>query len=189
MSIKKIVFLFALASVIYSQDGYAGCSACIFDGRYVCAKNGKTYPNTCFAECVGFVVNVDFIPGICAKPCDCVDIYSPVCSSTGRTFRNKCMAECVGAVILKDTACRCDCDNYKQPVCGNDQVTYLNDCHASCAGVGVLYLRACEEHPSIKSFPDFADKFETKKTEVRDLGAIVEGLTSEQKSFLSRLLG
>ena len=51
-------------------------------GRYVCAKNGETYPDACFAECLGFEDD-EYIEGICAKPCDCVDVYSPVCSSTG----------------------------------------------------------------------------------------------------------
>ena len=152
---QLIAFAFIFGSV-FTLTYDPGCNLdCEFDGRYVCTANGITFPNSCFAECMGIT---DYVEGICAKPCECLDTYQPVCSITGQTYRNKCEADCNGAIILSANACRCDCPNHNQPVCGNDQVTYLNTCHASCAGVGVLYLQPCKENPNIRKFPDFAEK-------------------------------
>lgn len=85
------------------------CSFCILKQyeagpKYtVCAANGKTYKNGCFAWCnKSRVVH----PGACNvnhNPCDCPtgrDNYNPVCSFEGETFDNICISKCYG----KDSA-------------------------------------------------------------------------------------
>ena len=78
-----MIFAFVLAMGVFSQDGYESCEECEFEGEYVCASSGITYPSKCHAECAD---DDEYIEGICLKPCDCLDDYQPICGSDGRTY-------------------------------------------------------------------------------------------------------
>ena len=85
-----------MASTINTQD-LDDCEDCEFDGRYVCASSGITYPNSCFARCAG---DTTIIEGICLKRCDCLDVFKPVCGYDGQTYRNACTALCQGTRVF-----------------------------------------------------------------------------------------
>ena len=71
--ISKILLIIFIAETTVHLEYDPGCNLdCEFDGRYVCTANGITFPNSCFAECMGIT---DYVEGICAKPCECLDVY------------------------------------------------------------------------------------------------------------------
>lgn len=81
------------------------CSFCVFKQyrvgpkHTICAANGKTYKNGCFAWCNKTRV---VHPGACNvnhNPCDCPtggDNYKPVCNFRGESYDNACIAKCYG---------------------------------------------------------------------------------------------
>ena len=80
MNIFKLTILAFFACSIMAQTGYKKCHKCDFEGKYVCAASGRTYPSKCHAECAG---EMDWVEGICIKPCDCLDTFKPVCGFDG----------------------------------------------------------------------------------------------------------
>lgn len=106
---KTISYLMMAIIMISTASAFDLCSFCILKQyqagpKYtVCAANGKTYKNGCFAWCnKSRVVH----PGACNvnhNPCGCPtgrDNYDPVCSFEGETFDNLCISKCFG----KDSA-------------------------------------------------------------------------------------
>ena len=99
---KAITILLTLITTTKTLDL---CSLCVFKQyrvgpKYtICAANGKTYKNGCFAWCNKTRV---IHPGACNvnhNPCDCPtggDNYKPVCNFRGETYDNACIAKCYG---------------------------------------------------------------------------------------------
>lgn len=79
MNSLKFVCIAFLALATSAQN-LKKCPKCDFEGKYVCAADGHTYPSSCHAECVG---QEDYVEGICIKPCDCLDVFKPVCGANG----------------------------------------------------------------------------------------------------------
>lgn len=106
---KNLGYLIIALTLMSAANTLDLCSFCVFKyyrvgPKYtICAANGKTYKNGCFAWCNKTRV---VHPGACNvnhNPCDCPtgrDNYSPVCSFEGETFDNICIAKCYG----KDTS-------------------------------------------------------------------------------------
>ncbi len=119
----------------------------------VCGADGKTYPNSCEATCIGrvsiecggecpcFPVCGD---GICEDierteqyacrqdcPCQCPIMDEPVCGTDGRAYPNPCEAMKCGGV---DVACSgtCPCPT---PICGDGVCGYREDCPVDCCPV------------------------------------------------------
>lgn len=106
---KNLGYFIVALTLVGSLSAFDLCSFCVLKQyqagpKYtVCAANGKTYKNGCFAWCnKSRVVH----PGACNvnhNPCNCPtgrDNYKPVCSFDGETYDNSCIAKCLG----KDTA-------------------------------------------------------------------------------------
>lgn len=102
----KIITAITLILTILNQTQQLDlCSFCVFKQyrvgpKYtVCAANGKTYKNGCFAWCNKTRV---VHPGACNvnhNPCDCPtggDNYKPVCNFRGESFDNICISKCYG---------------------------------------------------------------------------------------------
>lgn len=74
----------------------------------VCASNGKTYKNGCFAWCNKSKV---LHPGVCNvnhNPCDCPDKksdYKPVCTFDGESYDSECVAKCYGKDVAASDFC------------------------------------------------------------------------------------
>lgn len=102
---KNLGYLMIALTLMSAANTFDLCSFCVFKKfragpKYtICAANGKTYKNGCFAWCNKTRV---VHPGACNvnhNPCDCPtgrDNYSPVCSFDGETFDNICIARCHG---------------------------------------------------------------------------------------------
>jgi len=84
--------------------------ACIEIYQPVCACNGKTYPNDCYAQKDGVT---QWTEGEC--PCidqskidpqkACAKIYKPVCGCDGKTYGNACEAEKAGVTKWTEGGC------------------------------------------------------------------------------------
>lgn len=93
----------------------------------MCGGNGKTYSNSCEADCEGTTVAAR---GMCeVKPavslqsaqdgaakapnaklpsvgsCVCPMVYKPVCTNTGKTRGNKCEAKCHRETVVREGEC------------------------------------------------------------------------------------
>jgi len=71
----------------------------------VCGSDGKTYSNTCFAQCERVQAACD---GECpCKSCICPAVFSPVCGSDGKTYSNVCQAGCQAVQVACQGECPC----------------------------------------------------------------------------------
>ena len=143
MFLKRALLSLILISSIFSAMDFR-CDGCNFFGRRpVCAMDGNTYLNRCYAMCNDVRINHR---GQCAN-CKCTQTYDPICATDGNTYANPCEARCNGSEISHAGRCvvrNCDCRNStSEPVCGMNNRTYRNECEASCEGENVDYFRAC----------------------------------------------
>merc|ERR1719295_1828527 len=104
----------------------------------VCGADGKSYDNSCLAECDGVKTKCSGkCP--CKKPCLCTQEYEPVCGVDGKTYGNSCTSECAGVEKKCSGKCPCKkpckCPKLNKPVCGVDGKSYSNSCLSKCAGV------------------------------------------------------
>lgn len=101
----------------------------------VCGKNGKTYSNSCEADCEGVPVAS---PGVCTEPvetqgasststssgsksssvgsCVCPMVWKPVCTSNGKTRGNRCEANCRGETVVRESECETPVDKVDKAV-------------------------------------------------------------------------
>jgi hypothetical protein len=87
-------------------------------------SNGKTYNNSCLAECDG--------QAQCQSECACPKIIDPVSCADGQTYSNACVAECSGQTQCQSQS-QCACPKTFDPVtCGNE--VFGNECLAECNG-------------------------------------------------------
>ncbi|UCE13464.1 MAG: hypothetical protein JSV04_14935 [Candidatus Heimdallarchaeota archaeon] len=158
-------------------DGNGVCESkpeiCVTVWNPVCACDGMTYSNDCYAAMAG--VNVDYsgacIPtctvnadcssteycakepgdcegtGICeSKPEICPDVYDPVCGCDGRTYGNACEAAFTGVNVAYEGQCKVSCSTNTD--CSTDE--YCAKDLGNCDGNGV-----CEPKPA--ACPDVWD--------------------------------
>ena len=82
---------------------------------------GKTYSNSCGAQCARIEVQCD---GECpCTDCVCPLLLDPVCGTNNQTISNSCLAECEGTEVQCQGECPCPdcvCIEIYQPVCGSD---------------------------------------------------------------------
>lgn len=120
----------------------------------VCGHTGKTYANSCEAQCHGELV---YSVGECESTCGCDDHVDLVCGSDLKTYTNKCLAFCNKVKVIYDDACEIQgkqCNHcskeFKNPVCGKSGTKYDNACFARCAHEEIDPHAAClgggEEH-------------------------------------------
>merc|ERR1712133_231968 len=82
----------------------------------VCASDGKTYWNSCLAECKNVTVS-------CQGECPC---------STPS-----------GTRIIDPAPTACKCPRGQRQVCGKDGNTYFNDCQARCGNADIQCYGGC----------------------------------------------
>lgn len=116
-------------------------AACVCTANYdpVCGKNGKTYSNSCEADCEGIAVNSK---GACEEPvetknsggastdsskkssspgsCVCPMVWKPVCTKNGKTRGNKCEARCRGETIAREGECDIKVDQIDKAVAAEE---------------------------------------------------------------------
>merc|ERR1719186_739976 len=76
----------------------------------VCGTDGKTYSNTCHADCKGVLVaceNKCPCASTTESSCICPAVFSPVCGNDGQTYSNSCQAGCKGVQAGCDGECPC----------------------------------------------------------------------------------
>src|SRR4030095_1572602 len=85
---------------------FAGCTtrnldacACPETHDPVCAADGVTYDNSCWAECAGTRATHS---GFCSSDggCSCSKQGMPVCGSDRKTYPNACLANCAGVSVI-----------------------------------------------------------------------------------------
>ena len=81
-----------------SVAGTCNCPAVVAP---VCGEDGKTYGNSCEAECEGVKVAYE---GACR--CNCPAVIDPVCGVDGKEYGNSCEAACAGVEIDYDGPCK-----------------------------------------------------------------------------------
>lgn len=128
----------------------------------VCATDGYTYYNSCYAELAGVTV---YTTGVCTGDCinpeaisnddSCADnSLSPVCGCNGQTYINACHADAAGVITYTSGACNPDndCIDYgaiinTEQVKPDDNGVLLNKCtdidEPVCGCNGVTYLNSC----------------------------------------------
>ena len=112
----------------------------------LCAKNGQTYCNSCFAKCAG---TEEAHSGKCQSPnrylsaspsptpvsCICPLYCLPLCAKNGQTYCNQCLANCAGteeAYPGQCLDCHKPCPQTYNPVCAENNLTYRNICFLVC---------------------------------------------------------
>ncbi|MFT4759688.1 MAG: hypothetical protein ACI9LN_001653 [Saprospiraceae bacterium] len=127
----------------------------------VCASNGVTYLNSCYALEAGIT---DFTPGLCYSDCIdpesikpdeiCSTVYDPVCSCNDVTYSNACEADKAGVTAYSSGACNTsNCYNPQQvaasgnttinPDDGTISVVCPPDSDPVCGCDGITYSSAC----------------------------------------------
>ena len=105
---KTLLFFLAITSL---KAANADCQAC-YDAlvgqntlttAFVCAPDGNTFINECFALCNGYTA-ADLIEGKCIQN-RCLGYYYPVCTNQG-TYANECEARHYYATIIYPGECR-----------------------------------------------------------------------------------
>ncbi|MEM7106163.1 MAG: T9SS type A sorting domain-containing protein [Bacteroidota bacterium] len=117
----------------------------------VCVDGVGTFPNSCWAELLGFP---NWVQGECPDDpidpddCNCPAIWDPVCVD-GITFPNDCEATCAGFDDFEVGECDgnsgdpCNCPEIWDPVCA-DGLTLPNACIAQCLGFSDFEQGGCD---------------------------------------------
>ncbi|GFR95095.1 reversion-inducing cysteine-rich protein with Kazal motifs [Elysia marginata] len=143
-------------------------------GEYepVCGGNGKTYPNSCVAQCDGVNhimahVGCSEMDACSQKPCppnhrcvprpqiclndmrggncpqyECAHHHDPACSSSEEEFSNMCMLYSHMRTLGYRGHCQNGCSK-TGVVCGHDGETYSSECAAKAARVTIDYFGKC----------------------------------------------
>jgi len=113
---------------------------CTADFKPVCGKDGKTYSNSCQADCAGMAV--DFEGEECVGT-ECPPVQEQGCPEGQKSIMTT--KKILGCEIITFTCPGpdCVCTEQFKPVCGKDGKTYSNSCKAACADVPVDYEGEC----------------------------------------------
>jgi len=150
-------------------------STCICTQEFnpVCAKSGKSYVNSCYAQCHKDEVLKngycsDELPKKTKKAllssitmenegCICPAVFDPVCSKSGKTYSNACAAKCENDQVLTKGECKqenpaflkstteCVCPAVYDPVCAKSGKSYSNSCVANCSNDEVISKGQCKK--------------------------------------------
>merc|ERR1712095_230655 len=110
----------------------------------VCGSDGKTYWNSCLAECKNVTVS-------CQEKCPCptssatriIDPAPAACkcpSGNGGNVPRNLPTEPENSTT---TVTPCKCPRWQRQVCGKDGKTYFNDCQARCANADIECYGGC----------------------------------------------
>ncbi len=92
-------------------------ASCICPAIYmpVCGANGKTYSNSCKANCEKVRVKCKGKCPCRPEACICPKNYAPVCGVNGKTYGNACGARCAKVRVKCNGKCPCKkpCPQYK----------------------------------------------------------------------------
>lgn len=123
----------------------------------ICADNGVTYQNLCYAKqskvkriSSGPCGATDFTAPTISVPCPCENKFAPVCGNDNVTYQNQCVSLCANVRITAQTACLrpCGCTPVIKPVCSTEMETFQNECLLRCKGKTLLYFGNCPSDQS-----------------------------------------
>jgi hypothetical protein len=137
------------------EPSFGGVCPCNTAFYPVCASNGLTYSNLCFAKCLGataiavgpcFSFNYVPVPNLQCT-IDTTDTQT-VCGKDGVSYYNAGVMKCFGVAFngLEKCAANCNCGFIYKPVCGVDGRSYWNACELSCKNVQKAFDGKCEDN-------------------------------------------
>jgi hypothetical protein len=116
----------AVSAHLDHGDHVGSCeTTCACTGEFdpVTCPDGRTYANSCLAECAGQTSG-------CTRLGVCSNIYNPV-TCGGVVYANRCQALNAGCTDFTDL---CACPQIYAPVRCSDGRIYINACVATCRG-------------------------------------------------------